>query len=75
MSFSRNHRHKDIRADEISIHNKTDPVKVNTNTDTLLFTTKYINLNDKYRFYIDDNIFKIQKKQIDGSWIDKFLLE
>ena len=75
MSFSRHHRHKDIRADEITIHNKLEPVKINTKTESLLFTTKYINLSDKYRFYIDGNVFKIQQKQDDNSWVDKLSLE
>lgn len=73
-SFRRNHRIKDMRADQLILHNEEDLAQIGTAGEKLNFTSKYIHINDKFRFVIDNDNFVIQKK-ISETWTDRFKID
>ncbi len=74
----RRHRLKyEIFAKQLEIvHNGVDKSKVDisSNTDTINIKETFFSLNDKFRFYVDENTLKIQRNT-DGVWKDRLVIE
>jgi len=71
--FRRAHRHHDMQADQITVHNDTDLFNFNAKGEKLNFTMKYVQFNDKFRLYVDDDVLIFQKK-VGENWVDKLRL-
>jgi hypothetical protein len=63
-----------MRADKLIIHNETELAEIGSGGQKLNFTSKYIHINDKFRFVIDNDNFIIQKK-ISETWTDRFKID
>jgi|13_taG_2_1085334.scaffolds.fasta_scaffold86991_2 hypothetical protein len=71
--FRRQQRHHDMHIDELTIHNKKDLFNFNSIGEQLNFTMKYVQFNDKFRLYVDDDVLIFQKK-VGENWVDKLRL-
>lgn len=76
MSFRRQHRIKDFRANTLKIHNTADELAtISTGTNELNLNVQYLQLNAKFRIFINDDSLIFQKKNDSGEFENKFIIK